>query len=223
MILSYPPFGIETRVSENTMLCLTLENPVLYSEFLVDLWNKSISKENSLFLLEGEKELAFDKQVDVVWNLVDLNCNESKILKKLYQEIGDYIVECYQEKLADLHGWTINFLEEIFEGMSYDLNSTLDINIPGLLKLYDVKIAFEEGSLEDRLVNYMKAVHRICRKEVFFVDGLKRYFNSEVLDKLNEFFSLEKLIVIDIEGYQLPSIRGEKTIIVDKDSCIIEL
>ena len=81
--------GIELRLDENQVNTLVLENPAIFSEFLQNLISQLEGNEGELILSEGDKIYPISKTVAFLANPLSVDCNEKKIITKLYKELED--------------------------------------------------------------------------------------------------------------------------------------
>ena len=91
MKLIYAKQGIELRLDENQVNTLVLENPAIFSEFLQNLISQLEGNEGELFLSEGDKIYPISKTVAFLANPLSVDCNEKKIITKLYKELEDNV------------------------------------------------------------------------------------------------------------------------------------
>ena len=115
------------------------------------------------------------------------------------------------------------YLEKLIFRVPYALEYDLDLNVAALLKCYDVRIAKDNESLLEKIVEYMKVSHRICNVQIFVFVALKQYLSEKEIRQLYEFVFYEKIYLIIVDAYQGKRIPGEMHWIIDKDLCIIEL
>lgn len=66
-------------------------------------------------------------------------------------------------------------------------------------------------------------MHEICMIDILVIPNLKYYFSSEDIKQFYQFIIYSKIHLIVIESHRTPAINDEKSWIIDKDMCIIEL
>lgn len=81
MKLIYAKYGIELQLIENQINALVIENPYVFSDFLHELVEQI---EGNLLLSDGDTILPLIKNVIFIDNPLTVNCNEKKIITKLY-------------------------------------------------------------------------------------------------------------------------------------------
>ena len=82
-------YGIFIEFIENQVATLVIENQKVFSEFVQNLNQQINGDEGDLILSDEDKELSFSKQAVLVTNPFTLNCNEKRIVNKLYKELQD--------------------------------------------------------------------------------------------------------------------------------------
>ena len=98
----------------------------------------------------------------------------------------------------------------------------MDFDVTNLLKIYDVRMNSLAENLLEKIVEYIKAVNRICNIRIFIFVGLKQYLTENELEQLYEFIFYEHVYLIILEPMFTQILKGEKCCILDSDLCIIE-
>ena len=88
--------------------------------------------------------------------------------------------------------------------------------------MYNVRIAVEETTLAENMLNYIKFMKRICGLKVFFLINIKQYFKQEDMLCIYKECLYEKINLILVESSYNNSYDYEKAWIIDNDLCIIE-
>lgn len=223
MKLVYPEYQLEVSLRENQITILTIENQRAYAGVLSDLWNQTQGGEGGFVLSECEKILSISKEMECIFNPFALDCNDKKVIHKLYQELKEQAEENLLLETTEINREILLYLQKVLEQVPYALNYEVDLELPALLKIYDVKVDSIGTGMLERLVEYMKVLNQICHMRIFVFIGLKQYLTREELEKLYEFVFYEKIILCTVEAVQTSHINGEKNWLLDKDLCIIEL
>ncbi|MBQ7359324.1 MAG: type II-A CRISPR-associated protein Csn2 [Lachnospiraceae bacterium] len=221
MRIAYPPYDISMEIEENHIYVLSVENTTAYSAILRDIWLQAQGAEGNIIMSEGERILNLSKVAICIFNPFDINCNEKKILNKVYQELKQVSLDNLVEEHANVNKSILNYLEQVVQGVSYALDYNIDLDIMDLLKVYDVHIQIEGETLLENLVEYVRTVNQICKVSTVFAIGLKYYFNEKELKQLYEFLFYEKINLIIVESMHSAMISNEKCWILDKDLCLI--
>ena len=89
MKLLHTEYDLNITFKENQIHILSIENPKVYSRILNDLWSQSHGGEGDFVLSEGEKIKNIGKEIECIFNPFALDCNDKKIIGKLYQELNE--------------------------------------------------------------------------------------------------------------------------------------
>ena len=223
MNLIYPEYSLSIQFEENKVFVISAEHPEVYSSILRDIWNQVQGEMGGFILSENEKIKNIAKEMDCIFNPFVIDCNDKRILSKLYQELKENIDNFLIQESVELNQYIVNFLDEISKISPYALEYGLDLDIIGLLKIYGVKIESIYETLLERIIEYIKVMSQICNIKIFVFVDLKHYLLEEELKQLYEFVFYEKIVLIIIEPVYTRGIEGEKCWTIDKDLCIIEM
>lgn len=216
-------YGLEIELEENKVQVLVIEKPEIALSMIESLWKQSNGDEGIFILSNKDKIHNVAKEACVILNLFDIDCNDRKILNKLYQELSLVAqVQMYEEE-AEINSAIVGFLENLLQKVTYDLDIRYEFDISGLLKLYEVKIGGEGQNIVERIINYIRSMHQICHVSYFVFAHLKQYLSTEQLNILYEFAMYEKVFLILVEGIEREKVECEKYWILDKDMCIINV
>lgn len=126
------------------------------------------------------------------------------------------------QEVAEINQNLVKFLDQVTNQVPYPIDFELELNLQALFKLYQVRVETEEGDLLNRVISYLKVMHRICNIKVYAFVGLKQYLQEEELRQLYEFVSYEKIFLVMLEAGESERLDSEKYWILDRDLCIIE-
>ena len=223
MRMVYPPFGVDIDVSENHPAVLVMENPFMFQKLLGDLWKQLEGEEGDWILSQKDKILQISKTAVGIYNPFLLDCNEKRVLNKIYAELTETAVNVYSMETAELNGKIMDYLDALIQNVPYHLDSQIELDVSGLLKLYGIKVEMEQESLIERIIDYMKALHSVCRVDLFVFANLKHYLTDTEVMQLYELAAYEKMGLLLIEGSQKKKEISEKIWIYDQDLCMINL
>ena len=212
-------FSIE--LIENQAYNIVIENATALSSVMESLYGQINGMEGDFILSEAEQILPLPKNIVLISNPFEINCNDKKILNKLYQELQTNMQEQAFDFFNDLNCNIINFLDLVINPVTYNLEYSFESDFTGLLKLYDVKICVNADSLLEKIIDYIRAIKNICGIQVIAFLNLKQFLTVEELQQLYEFCFYEKVHIIIIGGVQTKLLPVEKSLIIDKDLCKI--
>ncbi len=207
---------------ENSINILTIENQAVCSEILKDLWEQCNGAIGTSILSDADVEFKISKAVECIYNIYDIDCNNKKILSKVYQDIFNNAEETFIEKTLLLNKDIIEYIDQITQVLPYNISQSLEIDVNGLLKLYNVKISYEEESTIEMIIEYVRLVHRVLKKQLFVFVNLKQLLTDEELQSFYEFCFYEKVYVLIIEGIEMDGRAHERHLVLDKDLCLIK-
>lgn len=187
-------YGIEIKLLENQIHVLIAESPSFLSKLIETLYKEKQDGDGKILLSENDKILSFSKMSEIIVNPFTIDPNERRIMQKLYQELCAETLDQLVIETGEIHAKLISYLEEISLKVPYHVTFDLEENIPNLLKAYNVRLETESSNLLERIVEYLKLLHQLCRIEVVFFVNLKTYLRDEDLEQLYQFAFYEKNI-----------------------------
>lgn len=224
MNLSFAKYGFNCEIKKEKINIISIENPCMLTDLLSNLWNQFVGKMGEVIISEREQEINVNKGVDLIMNPFSVNCNDKRIINNLLKEVQSVAFDKHYEKCELVNREIVLLLDEILSDIPYDLEHILEFDLIGLLKLYDLSIINDADTFLEKIINYMKVMHRVCQNEIFIFYGLRQYFNDVELKGLYQFIEYEHLICIIIEGQFLGKRNSlEECLIVDRDFCIINV
>ena len=223
MRLVYPAYQLEVFLPENQITVLSIENPTAYSAMLHDMWNQAQGNIGGFILSDGDKIRSISKEMECIFNPFSLDCNDKKIINKLYQELKENADTYLINEGNELNRSIIKYLDQLFLKVPYALDYNIDFDLLSIFKAYSVKLECFCANLLERIVEYLKVMNRICNIHIFVFVDLKHYLTENELVQLYEFVFYEKISLIIIEPNHSKRVSGEKCWLLDEDLCIIEL
>lgn len=210
-------------LKENQIINLIIENRNEFADIIRELCLQINGQEGSFVLSHQDTILTLSKYADFISNPVMVDCNEKRVINALYKELDEIVKEQMVPQKNYINSQILNFLQEVQNRIPYHTDFGTDIDILGIFKIYNIHIDSDVDSIIDKFVDYIRALHQICKVEVFFVLNLKFFFSDEELNELYKICNYEKISLINIEGMQTKALKGEKQFIIDKDLCIIDI
>ena len=169
MTLLIPKYDLRIKIQENEVNVLCIENPDAYSYIIKNLWQQVNGEDGEMILSEGEKELKISKDMELIANPFAVDCNDKKILNKVYIELAENFKENYMMEMSDINTNIVNVLDELMSDFSYPLASDIEMDLIGLFKLYKIQMDMAKEDYVSYLLEYMKLKHRICKVNVFVI------------------------------------------------------
>lgn len=225
MKLAYPNNDIVIEFEEGRISTLCIENPKAYREMVGDLWHQLNGNVGNWVLSEKEKILQISKFAVGIFNPLALDCNERKVLNKVYAELNEIVLGEFQNEIAEINGKIVELLDSLMGHVPYHMEVKPELDVGGLLKLFDVRLEDASGGLFEHVLDYLRVMHNICKIDLFLFFNIKQYFTDDELNGLYEFAIYEKIQLLLLEGTSQRKIVNscEKCWIFDRDSCMIEV
>lgn len=224
MRCNFDDLGVNLLIEEDAISVLVIESTEHFAAIISDLEIQATGMDGKFHFFDDEDEiLNIAKAVDVIMNPFALNSNDKRIKNKLYQYFDGIATDECQELMSDVNANIIRLLETLNNHLEYILCYNLNLDINGLLKLYDVEIDIEEQTLCERILNYCILMKRYCGIKVFCFVNLKLFLSEQQLSELYHDLINNKIFCLMIETVQRVKIEYEKNYILDQDLCLIEI
>ena len=87
MKLVHPEMDYALLGNENVCMEWIIENPQTFSSYVQEIRQQCNGEEGKFVLSHGDKELNFAKSVELIFDLLSVDCNDKRILTKLYTQL----------------------------------------------------------------------------------------------------------------------------------------
>lgn len=222
MRIIYSKYGIDLCLEENKITTIVIENPLVMSEVIRNISRQVNGEDGEWILSEQDKIFSIEKSSMFLDNPLMVNCNEKRILTRLYKELSEQANTLMYEEYTQINSYIVSFLERLLDTVPYHLDMEVDMDLTGILKLYGVKIESDGVSVLEVLIDYLRALSSICNIHVIWILNVKQFLTVEEVQQLYEFCFYEKIYLINLEGQKNYNLEQEKCVIIDKDLCIID-
>lgn len=221
-MIAYYPLSFTAEIEEGFVSTIVIENQSVFSKFVNDIYNQIDGYDGDVVLSDNSKIIELRKKAELVTQFIPFEVNKKDLLTKMYADLKLKAVnEVNYQKTQELIGGIYNFLYEISEEMDNIVTMNLPDDISGLLKIFDLRIADDDMSLSEKIIEYMTAVNRYKGEKVFFFVNLRSYLTDNQTRELFENIVLEKMYAYFIENKEYTRLENEKVVIVDEDMCVI--
>lgn len=219
--LAHSKGNIKIDVEEGKTSVLVIENPIAMREFLFEL-EEQLQGEPGDFVLSADYEpISIGRNLVLVKDPLNVDCNEKKILMKLYQNIVDEEKMQYHMERDNFDKAYLEYLRELCLLSPLPLAYDERLSLGELLKCAHVIIDNTVGSYIDNLWNYISVMGELLHIKVFAFVNLKCFLSDEELDLLYKQCFYEQRMLLLIESHDTLSRMDEKKYIVDSDGCMI--
>lgn len=222
MRLMYPIFETPVVFEENRVNIVVIENQKAFFEFVMAISDKGNGAESEVVLSKNFEEIKFDRIADVTTDIISLDCNNKKVVSKLYAKLNEI---AFQEENYTL---TLDIVSKISEylltitqtlpcGVSFDES----VELSQLFKSVALRIDTDGKNLLERLCDYVEVMNEFCGTELFVLVNLKSYLGVEELKEFYKFCSYKKMTLLLIENVLREQLNAECIKIIDNDLCEI--
>lgn len=194
---------------------LNIYNRSFYLKLLYSLVN-----ENKYWIYYEDGIITdFNKNNLFVYDILNIDPNNKKILNSLYKRISENIISRdARDKIVNINNEIIEILNEISLELNIETNYELDLDINKILSLY--KLSFDDVSndLPSKFLTYVKANLEISDLKFVIVFNFLNLLSEEELAILSKEFEYLNLSLININFISKNSNLFE-SITIDDDLC----
>lgn len=203
-------------------LVVFLENSHEFYSLCYDLYNQ-VDMSNTISFFSNGKRCDIDEDIDYSYNLFDLNLNSRKIQNALIKNITVlFESNNYMNEIDSINSYIADFFKnKLFD---FDLRVTFnsDMSLSDYLKLIQVRLEDDVGSLLERVVNYMEAINKLKHIDTFIFTNLLLFLDEEEIKELQKHVEYRKynLVLLESNSYNKEKLNC-KFIIIDKEGCVL--
>lgn len=223
MRLFYEAIGLDIELEEGGCCGIIYENPTHMKSFVSDIWKQYIGKDETIFISEKDKLFKMGKEIEVIINPFNIDCNDRKIISKLYNEMVIVTNDDLVEEKTKVNSTIVSYMDTLINRLPYPLNFELDIDLIQLFKICSCKLDFDDLSLVDNIINYIKITHQILNYRVYIFTHLHTYLSEEEIGYIQEIVKYEHVNIIFVETIKKNTMIKERWWIIDEDKCIINI
>lgn len=214
-------YDLELELKENISTHLIIEDANCLKGFISGLISQTEGNEGTFSLYDGCEVFELEKILNLIINPFELDCNDRRILSKIYKEIDNIAKENYAKQLSDINARVLSLLDQCFFEVQYGMTSTDELNLQSLLKMYDVSVLTDEESLIESIIDYVRIMSEVCGYNIFIFLNINAFLPDEEMQEIISFFEYRKLYFVNISNSDYTVWDKCDKIIVDKDLCII--
>lgn len=222
MRLIYSEYGLDINLSEGNVSVLCVEKQNIFTLLVSEIWNQYDSNVGGWVLLDCDTEINISKKLLCVLNPIELDLNDKKLLKILYQDIALDVHDNRLDEFGDVNSRLMLFVDELVSHQPYSIEFNDSIDVIDLLKLYNVGFTNDSDCILEKIVECIKLWHRVAGIKVFVFVHLMAYLQKAEMEKLYTEIKYEQVCVLLIESCFSVKIADECVKIIDKDLCIID-
>lgn len=215
-------YNIELNLSLNKTNVLCIENRRVFAGCITDLWNQCEAGEGRWQLSDHDSTLPIAKSMICIVNPINLDCNDKKLLKALYQDMDKDVQENMYLQLGNINSKMVSLIDEIVKRQPYAIEYDDSVSLMDILKIYNVCFVKEFDTILEGIVTYIQLWHRVGKISVFAFVNLKAYLCDSEIEQLYEMIRYEQVYIILFESHYEKKLLDENVKIIDNDLCIID-
>lgn len=216
-------YGMTLELDENRATILIIEERKMRLRIIAELYRQCSGEIGNFVLSQDNQILKIQKMTDILLSPFSIDCNNRKILTKLYQEIQDCGNEDFYNEKEKINSEILLLFDKIMLNVSYNITTALDLDFVELCKLYNVQLEGAGETSIEQLMDYIRVMSQLCGYKVFILLNFTMYLSREELKNLYEFAAYQKIYLLLIEYFMPALIANEKGCIIDEDGCIIDI
>lgn len=222
MTIAYPDVNLYCELEESTVLNLVIENQQIFSDVISDIYGQCSGESGRFILAENSEPLELRKRAELITQIIPFEINQRDLVNKLHAELKNVSVnERFYQHTQKLMADISSYIYMITESVDNEIEIDAPQDISGILKAFGVHFYDKEMGLSDKIIEYMTAVNKFKGERVFLFVNLRSYLTDKQTDLLYKDILLRKFKAICIENTEHTHLDHSKTLIIDKDMCVI--
>ena len=219
MILACYEFQTPLEIKENRITVFTVENPLFYRQFIMDIIAQTQNCSSRFTLSDDKETYLFSKNVELITDIFNLTFDsrffQNKINQIVLEESRNYSTEI-QNLINNIN----NLGSEVLSSLNFEANYTPISDIGGILKLFGFYLDAETMTIPERLIEYLNFLNLFSDKKLFIILNLKSIITQKEYDEFIKLLQYKKINVLLIEA-KISEItnKNEITKIIDNDLC----
>lgn len=222
MIIRISNFENDIIISDEYISVLEIEDKPLFANIVQSINSLCYNQESKeyLVLLDDGKELDFSKNVYFIFDILNIDFNDRKILNKLYSSIkvSLYSDLAVRNKLEICLRDAFNLLDLSLLEFPFEFTYKPDPDIEDLFKLYGIRIYNEGQSFMEKILYLIDLISLLDLCKVLIFCNMKSFFTDVQIEEIYKHIIHNKLNVLLIEGIITEkALKYEKRIRIDLD------
>lgn len=215
--------GLSVECNECQPLVIIIENENTFVQLVSDIKGTVEGLDECVIVSSGDNQYKLQKESEVIIDPWSVDCNSKTIKNKLYQLLNETSQEFQNEDFLQLRTSIFTYIENLSEHIPYAVSYNIDIESLAIYKSIDLSIQTQNQDMIENLVEYMKLLRSLCGVKIVFFINIKSFLSEERLLLLYKEAQYIDMQLICIEGQEKNYNSFEKTIIIDKNNCIIDV
>lgn len=222
MRLCIKKYGLDIHMSEDYINVLSVENQEALAYIVDNLELQFNGKSGELIFSKNNEVIDIPKSATFIDNIWKIDFEDKKIFNRIYKDMSEIAMSEYYSETNEVTSHISSFIECINSCLTYDITYDEEADLADLFKAMNVKLNYEYDDIVSRVIEYLRVMRLICGIDFFIFLNIKYFFSTTQLEMLYEFCMYEKVKILIVEGMASDTIKNEKSVVLDKDLCIIE-
>ena len=222
MKLKINGFENEILFTDENVNILTIKDTKCFSHILQILNDKINGQEsNEIFLLdENNEEMNMNKEMQMILDVFNIDYNSKRILNKIYDIIATNIEKNQDFEIEKMILNLRNYIIEEINELPFEFVMKNELEIPEILKLYNLKIDKENyTNILERIEILIDVLSTLNIAKILIIPNLKLFLSAEELVELYKYSLYNNINLLLIERDESNKLKYEKSIIIDENFC----
>lgn len=199
-----------------------IESPKRWREIQKKLSTQYPGEDGEWVLSDHDKELNFSKTVEMIFNPLQLDENQRKLVTAFLKSFAEKAVnESHWRESQELNSIIQTFFGKMETEYSFGYHINAETDFSALAKAMGLQIETQYETDLERLLQYCIMIKELTKIKLFIFWNLRNYFTQTELKLFYEEIRRRDWKVLLMENHLEQMIDGEKWYIIDKDNCEI--
>ena len=199
-----------------------IESPKRWREIQKKLSTQYLGEDGEWVLSDHDKELNFSKTVEMIFNPLQLDENQRKLVTAFLKSFAEKAVnESHWRESQELNSIIQTFFGKMEMEYSFGYHINPETDFSALAKAMGLQIETQYETDLERLLQYCIMIKELTKIKLFIFWNLRNYFTQNELELFYEEIRRRDWKVLLMENHLEQMIDGEKWYIIDKDNCEI--
>ena len=222
MIFRISNFENDIVISNEYVRVLEIEDKALFINIVQGINSLCYNQDSEeyILLLDGDKELDLAKDSYFIFDVLNINFNDRKILNKLYSSIKSkvYLDDDIRQELESHYINIFNLIDSVLLELPFEFTYKPEVVVEDLLKLYGIKIINEGQSFMEKILYLVDLISLLDLCKVLIFCNIKSFFTTGQIEEIYKHIIHNKLNVLLLEGSSTDLVlKHEKKNLIDMD------
>lgn len=224
MKLMHPLFSKPITFLENRIPVLTVENPTVFRELVLELFAQAESMEGRFVLSYKDQVLDCAGCLHIIQDYAHIHAPDKKLQTKLLTALLQQAQEDLAEEGFLLHRQLQNYLGALAALADYPVAYEESENLMNLLKAMDFHVDLRDLSVPEALAEHIALYHRLLKNQCFVLIHAREFFSVEELRQLYTLAQYQKWRLLLWESNACKErLPEEDHVLFDADLCELTL